>query len=164
MGREDYVVQGLEHIRHLRFGVEHIQRGAGDPALLQGGDQVGGGNHAGPGNVDDKTLGAQGVEDLAIDQVLGAQPAWRGDDQEVRGARQFGRGRAERVGHIAATLAIVVADAHVEAGTGTFGDGHADRAEAEDAQAFAREGRAHDLRPLAAPNGGVTAGHITDQR
>src|SRR6188474_2667894 len=35
VGREDYVVHLAQGLRHLRFAVEHVQAGAGDPSLFQ---------------------------------------------------------------------------------------------------------------------------------
>ncbi|MNG05916.1 hypothetical protein D3C84_891320 [compost metagenome] len=100
---------------------------------------------------------------MFVDQVFGAQAAGGGDDQKVRRTRQLGGRRAETVGHVAAMLAVVVAHRHVEAVRRAFRNGHADRAEAKDAQAFAREGRAHDFWPFAAANGGVAAGNVAHQ-
>ncbi|MNY12462.1 hypothetical protein D3C86_1455440 [compost metagenome] len=164
VGREDHVVQAFQRIRHLRFVIEDIQCGAGDPTLLQCRHQVSRDDHAGPGDVDDETLRPKRVEHLSVDQVFGADPARRGDDQKIRGARQFGGRRAEGVRQVAAMLAVVVAHVHVKTGIGAFGNGHADRTKAENAQAFAGQRRAHDLWPFTPAYGRIAARNIAHQR
>jgi hypothetical protein len=102
------------------------------------------------------------AEHLAIDQVFAVRPPGVAMIRKSE-ARASSVGGAEAVGHVAAMLPVVVAHAHVEAVGGALGDGHADGTEAEDAQALAGQGRAHDLRPFAPAHGGVAARNIAYQ-
>ncbi|MCP2072016.1 UNVERIFIED_ORG: hypothetical protein J2Y77_001452 [Pseudomonas lini] len=164
MWGQDHIGQAFQRVGHFRFVIEHIQRRAGDSPVLQGIDQVGGGDHAGPGNVHQKTVGPQGIKGLFVDQLPGIETAWRGDDEEVRDPGQFrGRG-AEGVGHVAAHPAIVVVDAHVKAQGGPFGNRHAHRAKAQHTQALAGQGRARGPRPFTPTQGRIRPGNVAYQR
>ncbi|MNN23826.1 hypothetical protein D3C81_1372340 [compost metagenome] len=58
----------------------------------------------------------------------------------------------------------MIADIHVEAEAGTFGDGQANCAQAEDAEALATYRGADDPVPLAAADTGIGAGNVAQQR
>ena len=149
MRGQHHIRQCLERFRYRRLFIENVQRSTGDALSLQRIDQVGGTDHAGPGDVHQEARFTQCLQHRGVDQVPGTGTTRRGNHQKIRGLCQRQHTVAIGVGQAATWLAAVITDLHVETKSATLGDGLANRPQAENAQALAGQRRADYPVPLA---------------
>lgn len=121
MRREHHVVQGLEHVRHLRFVIENA---LGRPLARY--DR----------SIDVHISSIRHKLGPRNDKMLRAVATGRGNHQKVRLCRQRLRRFMPGVAAVVTRLAVVIADDDVECSR-TSGDRQTFRSQADDPQALA---------------------------
>ena len=136
------------------FDLEHIERSARKPSILEGVDQVRLQDDRSPRNVDQVGVWAHQVEAVGVDQMERLRCQRAGQDDEPAGRQelvQVDHGHTRRCG---VDEGVEGDDLHVETRS-TPGDLTADRTEADDPEARPGECYPLQLGPFAASYGGV---------
>src|SRR5205814_7444105 len=113
-------------------------------------DQRRGVHHGAASNVDEVAVRSERCEYIRVDEVARPHAAWRSADQEIGPRRQRDEPVEIAIGRSGDSLAVVIADLHVEAVRPAVRNLAADSAKTEDAQTLAGNGRGVDP-PLVLP-------------
>jgi hypothetical protein len=138
VGEEDGAGVVDEGRWEMGFVFEDVEADIVDEVCFEGVDEGGFVDDAATSDVDEGAGGAEGGEDLGVDEVMGVGAAGAGEDEEVGGGSEADEGGVVGVGD-GLGFAAVVGDGHAEGGE-AGGDGFADATEAKDAGGFATQG------------------------
>src|SRR5690606_11888599 len=166
VGGEHDIVEAKEGFGDRRLVLENVESGAAEATALQKLHHGGFIDQRAAGDVDDKTLGAEGFEDFSRNDLFGALAAGGNDDQPIGVAGHVFETVIVYIGDSGLGAAAVIDDAHLH-GLGAGRNLLANAAEAENAHGLAGEfGEKPEIggRPFALTDELIGLGNAAGQR